>query len=107
MALDAAQREELALFDDELRCPIEAGDLAAALLELAALELAGPLHVAGADAVSRLEFGRLVAARHGRDPGAIRGHPGGPERPKDCRLDSSRAQGLLSTRLRGAREVLG
>ncbi|HYP47378.1 MAG TPA: sugar nucleotide-binding protein [Thermoleophilaceae bacterium] len=107
LALDATRNPELTLFDDELRCPVAAGDLARALLQLTSTELSGPLHVAGADAVSRLEFGRLIAGRHGRDPDSIRGAPGGPERPKDCRLDSSRAQALLATRLRGAREVLG
>jgi hypothetical protein len=29
------------------------------------------------------------------------------DRPADCTLDSSRAQALLGTRLRGVREVLG
>jgi hypothetical protein len=64
--------------------------------------------VAGADAMDRLELARLMVAGHGRDPTVLRGGPGGPDRPKDCRLDSSRAQARLeTTRLRGAREVLG
>ena len=67
---------------------------------------AGPLHVAGADALSRLEFARLVCAHHGRDPASLRGAPGGPERPKHLVLDCSRARALLRVRLRGAREVL-
>jgi dTDP-4-dehydrorhamnose reductase len=62
--------------------------------------------VAGADALTRLEFARLVAAHHGRDPEALRGGPGGPERPKHIALDSTRARALLRVRLRGAREVL-
>ena len=103
----------MAFFTDEVRCPIAVGDLAAALLELAALGSdparpapTGPLHVAGADALTRLEFAQLLCVRHGRDPGAVRGERGGPERPKHIVLDCSRARALLSVRLRGAREVL-
>ena len=41
------------LYTDEVRCPVDVADLAAALLELAAAPLAGTCHVAGADAVSK------------------------------------------------------
>ncbi|HEX2103582.1 MAG TPA: sugar nucleotide-binding protein [Solirubrobacteraceae bacterium] len=103
-ALDPA----MTFYEDEIRCPIAAGDLAAAILELAARrDISGPLHVAGADAVSRLEFARLVAAAHGRDPMAVRAGTRPPGRPGDITLDCSRARGLLRTRLRGVREVLG
>jgi dTDP-4-dehydrorhamnose reductase len=107
-AIEAADgARDMAFFTDEVRCPIAVGDLADALLELAASDVVGPLHVAGADAVDRLEFARLVAARHGRDPNALRGGVGGPGRPKRLALDCSRARAILRTRLRGAREVLG
>jgi dTDP-4-dehydrorhamnose reductase len=97
----------MTFYDDEVRCPIAAPDLAAALLELAARErIAGPLHVAGADAVSRLEFARLVVAASGGDPSAVRGGPRLPGRPGDCSLDITLARKLLRTRLRGVREVL-
>jgi dTDP-4-dehydrorhamnose reductase len=103
-ALDPA----LTFYSDEIRCPVAAGDLAAAVLELAARDdVAGPLHVAGADAVSRLEFARLVCAANGRDPALVRAGAHPPDRPGDCALDCARARGLLRTRLRGAREVLG
>lgn len=108
-ALEAARGERAAvLFSDELRSPIQVGDLAAALLALCELEVSGPLHVAGADAVDRHELGRLFVAAHGGDPDALRAGLSGPGRPKDCALDSSRAQRLLgdAVRLRGAREVL-
>jgi hypothetical protein len=36
----------------------------------------------------------------------VRCEPAPPTRPLDCRLDSSRAQRLLRTPLRGVREVL-
>jgi dTDP-4-dehydrorhamnose reductase len=96
----AARDATLTFFTDEIRNPVQVGDLAAALLELAALEVSGPLHVAGAEAVSRARFAELVAAA----PVASAPAPDG--RPLDCSLDSSRAQALLRTRLRGVGEVL-
>src|SRR5437764_264419 len=42
-------REGGRFYVDELRSPVHVDDLAAALLELLALEVPGPLHVAGAD----------------------------------------------------------
>ena len=94
------------LFTDEVRCPVQVDDLAAALVELCGdgpagggAASAGVLHVAAADALSRLELGELLADH------PVRGAPAPPGRPLDCRLDSSRAAALLRTRLRGAREV--
>lgn len=89
-------------FVDEIRSPAEVGDLAAALLELAHLDHAGPLHLGGADDVSRYDFALLLGA----DPARIRGRSSPPDRPANCSLDSARARALLRTRLRGAREVL-
>ena len=72
----------MTFYDDEVRCPVAVADLAAACLELAARpDVAGPLHVAGADAVTRLEFARLIAARAGqtrRRWRTDRGRPGAP-----------------------------
>jgi dTDP-4-dehydrorhamnose reductase len=96
----AAHDPSLTFYEDELRSPIELGDLVAALLELVGATASGVLHVAGADGVSRCELARLIA-------GDVRCGPAPPDRPLDCRLDSSRAQRQLRTRLRGAREVLG
>ena len=98
-----------ALFADEVRCPVAVDDLAAAVLELAALDVAGLVNVAGPDAVSRAELGELVAARHGLDPWRVpvgRIADAGIPRPGEVRLDSGYAATLLDTRLRGAREVL-
>jgi dTDP-4-dehydrorhamnose reductase len=106
LALAAAEGEDIAFFTDELRNPIEVGDLAEAILELLDQEVSGPLHVAGSEAVNRLELAELMVARRGRDPRVLEGGPGGSSRPKDCRLDCSRAEPLLGTRLRGVREVL-
>jgi dTDP-4-dehydrorhamnose reductase len=111
MVLDALDgRRDVGFFSDELRCPIVAADLAAALLDLAREPVAGPLHVAGADAVSRFEFARLVAASLGRDPSPLRSalsSTASSPRPLNCTLDCSRAAGMLETPPRGVRSVLG
>ena len=96
----AARDPALSFFTNEIRNPVQVGDLASALLELAELDLSGPLHVAGADAVSRAEFAELLLGM------PVRTSPAPDGRPLDCSLDSSRAQALLRTRLRGVREVL-
>jgi dTDP-4-dehydrorhamnose reductase len=99
----------VAFFEDEIRSPVTAPDLAAALLELAAAPAAGTLHVAGPEHLSRLEFAQLLAASSGADPGALRSARSAdvsPARPLDCSLDSSRAYACLAVRIRGAREAL-
>jgi dTDP-4-dehydrorhamnose reductase len=97
------------LFTDNVRCPVHVTDLARALLELSAGGHSGICHVAGPDAVSRYELGVLIAQRDGLDEAALpagrcaaTGWPG----PLDVRLDSTRTQARLATRLRGAREFL-
>ena len=95
----AARDPEFTFFTNEIRSPVQVTDLAHALLELATLDLAGPLHVAGRDAVSRAEFAALILG------GPVRSARAPETRPLDCSLDSSRAQALLETRLRGVREV--
>jgi dTDP-4-dehydrorhamnose reductase len=99
-----------ALFSDEYRCPIGVHDLADAVLELAATDLRGLLNVAGPDPVSRAELGRRVAVQHGLDPDRVpvcRIAEGGlGPRPANVRLDSSYAAGVLTTRIRGAAELL-
>jgi dTDP-4-dehydrorhamnose reductase len=102
----ARGERELTFFDDEVRCPVHVGELAAALLELAGTGHRGPLHVAGADAVDRLTFARLVAAARGADPDRLSGRPAPPDRPRNCALDSGRARALLRAPLRGVRDVL-
>lgn len=103
----APSRHELAALDpgltfytDEIRSPVQVGDLASALLELAAIPVSGILHVGGADDVSRFELACLAARRE------VCGAPAPPGRPLDCPLDSSRARALLHTPLRGVRTVL-
>jgi dTDP-4-dehydrorhamnose reductase len=88
-------------YEDELRCPVQLDDLAAALVELADSDFGGILHVAGPQAMSRREFAAAIVAR------AVRGGPAPSDRPLDCRLDSSLARGLLSAELRSVSEVFG
>ncbi len=106
---DAARGQaDLTLFSDELRCPVYAPDLAAALLELAAGDFAGALHVAGPETLSRYDFGVLLCRAQGIDPRLLKSAlaaTSGLTRPLDCSLDTSLAQQVLRTRLRGASEV--
>ena len=90
-------------FVDEIRSPVQVGDLADALLELLELDRPGPLHLGGADDLSRYDFALLLGA----DPERIEAGTTTPDRCPDVSLDSSRAAALLRTRLRGVREVLG
>ena len=94
-------REGTRFFVDELRSPVQVGDLADALLELLGLDHSGPLHLGGADDVSRFDFALLLGAT-----GIERAHTT-PDRAPNVTLDSSRAAQLLRTRLRGVYEVLG
>lgn len=97
------------LFSDEYRSFVYVEDLGQALWELVGLDYNGVLHLGGAEVLSRLEFGRLIAPFHGRDPARLpaqrRADFPGP-RPGNCALDSLLAQSLLQTRLRGVGEVL-
>ena len=63
-----ARDPAMSFYDDELRSPVQVGDLAAAILELAELDVSGPLHVAGADGLSRLDFARLIESFGARRP---------------------------------------
>ncbi len=97
------------LFADEVRCPVDVTDLASALLELAVSGHAGICHVAGTDAISRYQLGLLIAARDGLEQAAL---PVGLRAATgrlgalDVRLDSTKTQAKLTTRLRGAHEFL-
>jgi dTDP-4-dehydrorhamnose reductase len=106
---ELALRDDIAFFVDEIRTPTHVADLAAALLELAEGDERGILHVAGAESASRYELARLLAADQGRDPDELRQTKTrqGSGRPANVALDTTRAQALLRTRMRGVREVLG
>ncbi|MEV6970717.1 sugar nucleotide-binding protein [Hamadaea sp. NPDC051192] len=110
LALDLIhRRSEGRLFTDQVRCPIDGAELAAALLELVGNDYAGVLNVAGPQAVSRAQLGKLIALRHGLSPRLV---PTGKATrvpnagPLDVKLDSSRAATLLKVQIRPVSEVL-
>jgi dTDP-4-dehydrorhamnose reductase len=92
-----------AFFTGNIRCPVHVTDLASALLELLTSDVTGVAHVAGPQALNRLELGRLIAVRDGLDPDTL---PFTPGLPSDVRLDSRRTEALLKTRLRPPAEFL-
>ncbi len=107
--IDAVKRgETLRLWSDELRCPIWVESLAAALVELAASDETGFLHLGGDQAVSRYEFGIKLLQFAGVDTTRVESIPTPPnvERPLDCTMDTSLARSLLHTPLPGLDEVL-
>ena len=95
-------REGTRFFENEIRSPVQVDDLAEALLEVLELDVHGPLHLAGADDVSRYDFALLLGA----DPARIERAQTTPDRAPNVSLDSTRAARLLGTRLRGVYEVL-
>ena len=103
------QRQPITLFPDELRCPVWVEQLAAALLEMAAGEHSGVWHLAGHQSLSRYGFGQRLARFYGLDPAGITSglsRDSGLHRPRDCRLDISKAQAELASPLWGVDEVL-
>ena len=95
LALDPAAT----FFTDEVRSPVRVDRLAHDLLALAATPARGVLHVGGPDDLDRLQLARRLAELcGGRDPDALRGAPGPPDRPKHLALNSSAARRLLRSR---------
>jgi dTDP-4-dehydrorhamnose reductase len=95
-------REATRFFVDELRSPVQVTDLAMAVMELLPRDVTGPLHLAGADDVSRYDFAVLLGA----DPARIEGVPTTADRCPNVTLDSSYGTELLGVRLRGVYDVL-
>lgn len=97
------------LFTDDIRCPVDVSDLAAALLELGLADHPGIHHVGGAEAISRYALGVLIARRDGLPVDRLTsGSRADSETPGPIavRLDSSWTQRRLTTRLRGAADFL-
>jgi dTDP-4-dehydrorhamnose reductase len=98
------------LFTDELRCPIWSDQLAVALLELAAHDYRGLLHVAGPEVSHRYALGLALADYFGLDPSFITpalSAESGLNRPLDCTLDCNRAYRLLKTPIHGVSARIG
>ncbi len=92
----------ITLFTDEFRCPVWVEDLASALLELTRHPFQGILHVAGPQRLNRYELGEKICRWAGLDPAGITASTvaaSGLVRPRDCTLDISLAQQLLTTPL--------
>jgi dTDP-4-dehydrorhamnose reductase len=108
LAIAEGQSDER-LFTDEYRCPIWVEELGAALIEVVKSDFMGLINIAGAERLSRYEFGVLLARYWGRDPQRLRqglSIENATRRPRNCVLDSGLARSLFSTPLRGVSEVL-
>ena len=89
----------MTFFTDEYRCPAHAADISDAVVALASMpEVAGPLHVAGPDLLSRAQLAQGFAVAMGYDAGRV---PVGPTpanaaatRPSRLHLDTSLAASL-------------
>ncbi|HEX6883306.1 MAG TPA: sugar nucleotide-binding protein [Planctomycetota bacterium] len=108
-----ARGEQPALFTDEWRTPLEAGNAAEAVLELLAGDARGLLHLAGPARLNRHELALAVLAARGRAGeagrlGAVTRAARGlaAQRPADVSLDAGRALTLLSMPLLGPTEAL-
>lgn len=72
IALDAAAgRNDMAFFIDEFRCPVLVDELANALLILLGQKHRGPLHLVGAQAMSRYDFAHKLVEARGGDPSKL------------------------------------
>ena len=90
---------------EEIRTPIDVVTLGRALLELAASDFRGTLHLAGSEALDRVALTRRLARRLGfssdtvvpRSPTQIAGRA---RRPRDVSLNNAQAQATLTTPMR-------
>ena len=100
----------LNLFVDEYRCPMPAWVAARAAWELLGQGAVGTFHLNGAERLSRLEIGELLARRHPElSPKIVatsRADYQGPPRPPDTSLNCEKVQQLLSFRVPGFSEWL-
>ncbi|HEY3863932.1 MAG TPA: SDR family oxidoreductase [Verrucomicrobiae bacterium] len=105
-----AEGKIVRLFHDEFRCPIPAAVTARAIWEMAARPRGGIWHLAGAERLSRLQIGELLASRHPEcnprlESSSIREYKGEP-RPADTSLNCAKLQKYLSFRLPSLAEWL-
>jgi dTDP-4-dehydrorhamnose reductase len=90
--------EPIRFFTDEIRNPIRAAELAAAIVRLVDLGAHGIWHLAGPEALSRYEFAVRLARVAGADPSLlVAGRSDGSVRPRSTRVmfDSGRALARL------------
>jgi dTDP-4-dehydrorhamnose reductase len=102
--LDAVERgEPVRLFVDEFRNAIWVWNLAEALLEAAAHDATGILHIAGPEAITRLKLGQVLLREMGFNPTEIvtpvRAAEVAPHRPQRPLLRIDKARQILKTPL--------
>jgi dTDP-4-dehydrorhamnose reductase len=95
--LGAARNDPTTWFDDEVRQPAAARELADAVWRIALLEpgqRAGAWHLPGPEGISRYQVARRVVAALGLDAGAIQAEqtPPSVERPRHIDLEDDRAR---------------
>jgi len=108
---EAARGErDMVFFEDEWRSPVLVSDLAEALLELVGLDVAGVLHVAGAEPMNRHQLALEIAAAYGFPTARLRAGRlagSGLRRAPNCVLDSSRARTLIRSAPPGVPSRIG
>ena len=87
---------------NEIRTPLDVITLGAALIELAANDFTGTIHLAGNDRINRYEMARQLAAYLGYSSGLIiagnsNKMPDRARRPNDVSLDNRQARQILNT----------
>lgn len=88
--------ETLRLFTNQMRCPIWVANLADALLELAAMDVAGVLHVVGPQLISRYALGVALLDALGYDAARHVEAARAPDTaPRALHLSVERARALL------------
>lgn len=98
-------------FEDIIFTPILINNLAQVIAELIKTQYIGTLHIASPDAVSKLEFGQMIANIFGYDASLIRPVKGAQipfkaQRQTNMCLNVQLAQTILNTPLLGVREGL-
>lgn len=96
--LHAIERgETLRLFTDQMRCPIWSANLADALIEVAAMDVAGVLHVVGPALISRHDLGVALLEALGYDAARYVEAAHAPDTaPRTLHLSVERARALLT-----------
>lgn len=110
MCRAAGREQRLTLFTDEFRNPVPAGVVARATWELIDHERPGLYHLGGADRLSRMEIGELLAVWYPKlvphmQPGSVADYRG-PSRPPDLSMRCDKIHKLLSFRVPGLRSWL-
>lgn len=102
---------EVGVPDEEIRSPVDVITLARSILELAANEFRGFIHMAGNDVMDRWSLSRRIAELLHLNPDIVvvknpGNLPGRATRPRDVSLDNSLARATLKTPTRGLEDGL-